>query len=358
MNFDFSWFLTIPGMLITGGVLLLIIALIVLIVSGKKDKKEKKMESESESLPVNQSANMANVTDVPVSVDNSMSVQPIATIDPNNNMQGVSSVPDMTVNSSMPNMTVPTSMDSAPVVAGPSIMSNDVAVSNMQPIPSNDVLTSNVSTVSPVMPFDNSVTPNVELQQAPINNEVVVPSVPVTPTIDPNLSVPNSAPQVVPNVTDQNVSMPVISAVPSVENTTVAPVSNPTIMPTPEVIQSSTDTVNVAQPVEYNQPVSIYGGASPVVPKINLEPEHHQIYGGADPSENTQSIPVINNVNNDAVVAPNIDVPVSPEVVPSPTIVTPQVEPVQPQIQSIPTINSIPSVPVITPTVDNNVDTI
>ena len=43
MNFDFSWFLTIPGMLITGGVLLLIIALIVLIVSGKKDKKEKKL---------------------------------------------------------------------------------------------------------------------------------------------------------------------------------------------------------------------------------------------------------------------------------------------------------------------------
>ena len=37
---DLSWFITIPGMLITGGVLLLIIALIIFILtSGKKNKK-------------------------------------------------------------------------------------------------------------------------------------------------------------------------------------------------------------------------------------------------------------------------------------------------------------------------------
>ena len=40
MNFDFGWFLTVPGMLITGGVLLLIIALIILIATNKKKKDD------------------------------------------------------------------------------------------------------------------------------------------------------------------------------------------------------------------------------------------------------------------------------------------------------------------------------
>ena len=40
MKMDFGWFTTIPGMLITGGVLLLIIALIIFIsTSSKKGKK-------------------------------------------------------------------------------------------------------------------------------------------------------------------------------------------------------------------------------------------------------------------------------------------------------------------------------
>ena len=42
MNFDLSWFTTIPGLFITAGVILLIIALIILIITGKKSKKEKK----------------------------------------------------------------------------------------------------------------------------------------------------------------------------------------------------------------------------------------------------------------------------------------------------------------------------
>ena len=42
MNFEFGWFLTIPGMLITGGVLLLIIALIIFIATSNKEKKTNK----------------------------------------------------------------------------------------------------------------------------------------------------------------------------------------------------------------------------------------------------------------------------------------------------------------------------
>ena len=41
-GFDLSWFTTIPGLLITGGIVLLIIALIIFIVTGRKNKKEEK----------------------------------------------------------------------------------------------------------------------------------------------------------------------------------------------------------------------------------------------------------------------------------------------------------------------------
>ena len=41
MNLNFSWFLTLPGILISSGVVLLILALILLFVKGKKSKKEK-----------------------------------------------------------------------------------------------------------------------------------------------------------------------------------------------------------------------------------------------------------------------------------------------------------------------------
>ena len=46
MNFSLDWFLTIPGMLITGGVLLLVIALTILLVTSSKAKKGKKKEKE------------------------------------------------------------------------------------------------------------------------------------------------------------------------------------------------------------------------------------------------------------------------------------------------------------------------
>ena len=44
INFDLNWFLTIPGMLITGGILLLLIALIIFIATSGSSKKNKKKE--------------------------------------------------------------------------------------------------------------------------------------------------------------------------------------------------------------------------------------------------------------------------------------------------------------------------
>ena len=49
MSFDISWFGTLPGLFITGGVILLIVALVILIITGKKSKKEKAAKLKAES---------------------------------------------------------------------------------------------------------------------------------------------------------------------------------------------------------------------------------------------------------------------------------------------------------------------
>ncbi len=75
-DFNFKWFTTVPGLLITGGVVLLILALISLILSGKKSKKEKKAKAEANA--VNQQPNMA-VPGQPVPESNS-GVQPVSNV--------------------------------------------------------------------------------------------------------------------------------------------------------------------------------------------------------------------------------------------------------------------------------------
>ena len=64
MKFDLSWFTTIPGILITCGVVLLIIALIIFIITSKKNKKE---ESKGE---VAATQNVADQTATPIEIDN------------------------------------------------------------------------------------------------------------------------------------------------------------------------------------------------------------------------------------------------------------------------------------------------
>ena len=60
-DFNVSWFLTTPGLLMTSGVVLLIFALILIIVTGKKSKKEKKAKAAKDAADVapNMQPNMA-----------------------------------------------------------------------------------------------------------------------------------------------------------------------------------------------------------------------------------------------------------------------------------------------------------
>ena len=109
---DLSWFITIPGMLITGGVLLLIIALIIFILtSGKKNKKEKTpkaQEGDLSNLELPQIPNQAvdgGVTpdmvapspeqpSIPVTSDSNMTIP--TTVNPSSMNQAVEAAPTMT----------------------------------------------------------------------------------------------------------------------------------------------------------------------------------------------------------------------------------------------------------------------
>ena len=76
-NFNLSFFTSIPGMLITGGVLLLLIALIIFIVTGNKDKKKKKDEVKNEV-----SAAVATTPSVDVAVSTEEAVNNLNQVSP------------------------------------------------------------------------------------------------------------------------------------------------------------------------------------------------------------------------------------------------------------------------------------
>ena len=115
-NLDFSWFTTMPGLLITGGVLLLTIALIMFIVSGKKSKKEKAAKEAEQSGTQDVIATPAT-TQVPVVDPNAMTVPvgniPMAPVDAQNgntsdsNVGGPVPVDPMVVNSTVQNSAMP-----------------------------------------------------------------------------------------------------------------------------------------------------------------------------------------------------------------------------------------------------------
>ena len=73
MSFDIAWFTTVPGMLITGGVIVLLIALIVFIASNKKGKKSSPevatVPTDINTEPVQDMAS-APVTDMNMQVQN------------------------------------------------------------------------------------------------------------------------------------------------------------------------------------------------------------------------------------------------------------------------------------------------
>lgn len=76
LAFSLNWFTTIPGILISLGVVLLIIALILFVVGGKKTKKEEAVVANNESAPAMENTSISDVTPIADIDVNAVEVQP------------------------------------------------------------------------------------------------------------------------------------------------------------------------------------------------------------------------------------------------------------------------------------------
>lgn len=262
-TFSLDWFMTIPGMLITGGVLFLIIALIIFIVTGNKKPKTNK-----EVVKAQEASQQEAVSTVTPATNTNQDTVPT-------NKQVVTSQPIVTSDS------VPTS----PVNS----MAEKARPQEVEPAVFTATLPQDIVTPQPII---NNQVPNILEQSTPAPEPVVTP---VNSTL-----VSSTIP--VQNQVDSTpvVNQPVVPEVPVQEKK--------------EVVQ--TPTVDMPRP--------IYGGVSPVVPNVSHE-EHRPIYGGANPLENTQSVPIVPQ-RPIVTEPPKIEIPtVKTPTVPITPSVTPQV---------------------------------
>lgn len=260
-TFSLDWFMTIPGMLITGGVLFLIIALIIFIVTGNKkpktNKEVVKAQEASQQEAVSAVTPATNQDTIPTN-EQVVTSQPIVTSD---------------------------SVTTSPV----SSMAEKVGPQEVEPAVFTATLPQDIVTPQPIV---NNQAPNVLEQSTPVNSTVVSSTIPIQNQVDPTLVVPTIE-------TPPVVNQPVVPEVPVQEKK--------------EVVQ--TPTVDMPRP--------IYGGVSPIVPNVSHE-EHRPIYGGANPLENTQSVPIVPQ-RPIVTETPNIEIPtVEAPTVPVTPSVTPQ----------------------------------
>lgn len=301
MNFDLSWFKTVPGLLITCGVVLLIIALIIFIVTSKNNKNAKK-EAQNNNPKGEDTTPKDNV-------------QPVS--------DGVSSETVAAVNTDAgANTSVETPVQNAtPVTENVGIE----ALQSMQPTQSVNPTPIEVETVS-----SNPVVEDTPALSSPVVNN---------PTVDAYQAMANNA----SILNDNYVQEPVAPVSQSVEPIEVAPEVSAPI--NPEVISPSVDAIPTpvapTVPSVSNEQHAIYGGVSQILPNdmsINTGSSNHQIYGGANPLENTQSLPIMGNTQ--------------PEMPTAPVSVAPEVAPVVPDIPSVNATPIIPNVSV-TPVEEN-----
>ena len=284
-NFDLSFFTSIPGMLITGGVLLLLIALVIFIATGSKKDKKKKTEA--------QTVDDASTTVVSSTADSTIAtgetvVQP--TVVPND----VGNIPTPVVTPTSDVQTEPTTINNSPIVPeeSSSVITNQEPLAQELPQVTAEPVEKEVTPVEST-PLETVSTPIIEQKQpeVSVNNDIKVDEAP-TITI----------------VNEEGNKNPVI------------------------------DTSELSKP--------IYGGAEPVIPKIEVEGnEHRPIYGGANPLENTGAIPTINN----NVIEPVIQT-VEPEVSTNNSVVeSPKVEAESVSIPVVEPTSIKEEPPVVTP---------
>ncbi len=303
-NFDLSFFTSIPGMLITGGVLLLLIALIIFIATGsKKGKKDKKEEIEN--------------------VDND-TVATTPTVDMN-----VATEPNMSTEEVNTTVETPDVISAEPAVEDAPQIVVTSSEAQMEPI-------SIVENNTPVVNEENNQNLNQTVEPNTISNEEVNPQVEMsaenvdttTTGVDENINV-NADPVVITsdvnNAGQTNEPIDTMASVNQESN---------------EVAEAPAITIVNEEPKEdivMETSKQIYGGTDPVIPKIEVEgTEHRPIYGGANPLENTGAIPTINsNTVETATLSTTPEVPrVEPEV---------EMPKVEPEVVNVATVDNTPT---------------
>lgn len=272
INVILKWVTTVPGIFISLGVVLLFIAIIILIATSVSKRREKVEDVDDTSAPVQ------NVESVNAPVQEEvMPTQVTDTLEPAQNVEQVNTyvAPNTTVISDM-NMSDQFVLTPNPT---PVMPQNDV---NQMVMPTNEVVqpvqtpvdvmntqvdnqvinqyNANVPTYTEQTVVTPAVTP-VQVTQTPVE----MPTAPVNPTYT------------VPTPIETN-SAPVVEDLPMYQ-------AQGTVSAMP---QSMPEVTTVSQP-------TVYGGVSPVVNVPVVEEKPHQIYGGANPLDNTQPIPTVNN---------------------------------------------------------------
>lgn len=311
-TFSLDWFMTIPGMLITGGVLFLIIALVIFIVTGNKKSKPKK-----EVVAVqNESATQAVAT-----TQTQVVQQPtVATTEP---VQPVTPAVE-SLTTPQPIVTeTPQSVEPVSIVSQPAVETGAPIINQVPAEP---------AVFSAKIPEEVVPTPVVEPQTTPINEPI-------------EMKVSESEPV---EIVKPTVAVPTVNEVPT------EPVVNTPSMFDTQAVEVPTSSYKA--PVVENKERPIYGGVSQIVPPIPHEAAHRPIYGGANPLENTQSVPIV-ELNQEKLdqkpVAPTINIPTvaTPSVASEPVVPTPVVE--QPQPAVAPTNNIFGTQVVNNPVVNN-----
>ena len=313
MDFDLAWFTTLPGMLITGGVIVLLIALIIFIVSNKKDKKktpEVSTVNSSEMSPiVNNDIGMGmplgDINNMPIGNDMMMNGQSNAGVTDNlNNMNDFNNINNV----GMPN--VNNSFDI------PNVSNTSVEVPT---VPSYDAPASPTNIVDFSAPTQSSIN---DMQTIPAVNSAIDSAI-VSPSINDNL---NSNPIVNTPVVPSTVSAEQVS-VPTEMSEINNPISEVDIPIAPATVEPVVPAVpNFATPTQEPSMIekpTIYGGVDPANTVHTTTEVKPVIYGGANPLENTTTIPTVTNheaynmSSNVTASVPETPVPVVESAVPS-----------------------------------------
>ena len=284
-----DWFTTIPGILITCGVILLFVAVVLFILGNKKEKN-------TSNLAMN-----TGVMNQPLINDEVMTKDtPSMIIDETNEakIEGVNPI-----NPAVIDFTPTAEAVQAPVIEEAPVVQNtntyDFSVPTIEPV----VETNEVPTVEPTVTDTNQVEETVPaydfsipaaepiVEEAPVDEVVSVPEFTV-PTIEPVVET-NEVPTVEPTVTDTN----------QVEETVPAYDFS---------IPAAEPVVEEAKSVEPE--VTIYGGNDPLInTQVNTEVVNHEPYSGT----------------SEATIVPPVATPVVEENAnPIPTISIPEIQPV------------------------------